>query len=155
MKTLDWRDLAPEPDIHECDCSHCDMGGDLEPIKWPTLVVARDGDAVYVTDRYLLVEAAVAPVPDGYEGPVFDKGTDAASLVACLDAVTDEPATGLSFQWSTLKAVETMGWRLRHIAGSDKRVAVVADGRPIGVTIAQTERDGLWGPSARPYVEAS
>ena len=147
---LDWRDLAPAPERHECDCRFCDMGGDDEPIKWPMLVIA-DGDGVeYVSDRFMMIRADLAPVPDGYEGDVMGREPEgrakASGLVASLAGVSNERPTGEHFRWSTLKALELTGWDLRVLRGTDKRVAIVdRDGLPIGVTIvASRVIDDYW-----------
>lgn len=138
--TLDWRDLAPEPEWHECDCRFCDLGGDQEPVQWPLLVRAevREGEFVgeYVTDRFLMVRADLAPIPNEYEATT-PQVANATKLLCSLAAVTDEPPHGSQhFRWSTLKALALTGWDLRVIQNSDKRVAVVdGGGVPIGVTI--------------------
>lgn len=155
---LDWRDLAPEPAWHECDCRFCELDGDQEPIQWPLLVRAevRDGEYVgeYVTDRFLMVRADLAPIPDEYEATT-PQVANATNLLCSLAAVTDEPPHGSQhFRWSTLKALALTGWDLRLIEGSDKRVAVVdAEGNPIGVTIAATRTcDDERSPDfTRPY----
>jgi hypothetical protein len=152
---LDWRDLAPEPEWHECDCRFCDMGGDQEPIEWPLLIVA-DGDGVnYVTDRFMMIRADLAPIPEGYKGVVLPDRPNASDLLASLAGISTEPPVGRHFRWSTLKALELTGWDLRLLQGSDKRVAVVdREGLPIGVAIASShECDDVRAKGfTRPYV---
>lgn len=153
---LDWRDLAPEPEWHECDCRFCDMSGDQEPIRWPLLVTAQADGVEYVTDRYLLVPADRAPVPADYES-VIQGIANASELVEALADTSDlKPTANQHFRQSTLKALALTGWDLRLIAGSDKRVAVIdEDGTPIGITIAATHTcdDESSADFTRPYVE--
>lgn len=152
---LDWRDLAPEPEWHECDCRYCDMGGDQEPTEWPLLLIA-DGDGVdYVTDRFMMIRADLAPVPDNYEGVVVASRPNCSDLLASLAGISTERPVGQHFRWSTLKALELTGWDLRLLHGSDKRVAVVdREGLPIGVTaVSSHECNDVWDKDfTRPYV---
>lgn len=153
---LDWRDLAPEPEWHECDCRFCDMGGDQEPIRWPLLVTAQAGGVEYVTDRYLMVRADRAPVPADYES-LIPTPANATDLVDSLADVSDfRPAPDQHFRQSTLKALSLTGWDLRLIRGSEKRVAVVdEEGDPIGVTITATHvcEDESSADLTRPYAD--
>lgn len=121
------------------------MGGGQEPPEWPSLVVA-DGDGLdYVTDRFLMIRADLAPVPDDYEGVVIPGRPNASDLLASLAGISTERPVGRHFHWSTLKALELTGWDLRVLHGSDKRVAVVdRTGLPIGVAIATAERGDGW-----------
>ena len=151
---LDWRELAPEPEWHSCECRFCDMDGEREPQEWPLLVVA-DGDGVdYVTDRYLMVRADHAPIPEGYEGVVAPERPNASDLLSSLIGISTERPVGQHFRWSTLKALDLTGWDLRVLRGSDRRVAVVdREGLPIGVTIAsKREHADEWDKEfTRPY----
>lgn len=130
---LDWRELAPPQGIHCCDCDRCDDVGELEPILWPLLVTMTVDGVDYVTDRYVMIRADLAPVPDGYEGPVL--GPTAPPTRAFIAAtVTDQTADGLTFPASTLAAIRAGGWRLRlltpYVSVSRKpspAVAIVTD----------------------------
>lgn len=154
---FDWRDIAPPPEIHSCECRHCDMGGELEETEWPMLVTFAVAGTEYVTDRYLAARADLAPVPEGYEGPVHAATTPAKFLTT---PATDEPANGMHFRWHTIKAIESTGWRLRILAHPDGatehtrlQVGVVdANGELIGCAIAAKQGDDdEWG--TREYVE--
>lgn len=153
---LDWRDLAPEPEWHECDCRFCDLGGDQEPIQWPLLVTAQAEGVEYVTDRYLMVRADRAPVPTGYEA-IVPTSANATDLVSSLADVSDfRPAPDQHFRQSTLKALALTGWDLRLIKSSEKRVAVVDEQAvPIGVTIIATHtcEDERSVDFTRPYAD--
>lgn len=112
---LDWRELAPPQDAHWCDCEHCDLKGALEPIEW-LLLVPMDVDGVdYVTDRFMMVRADLAPIPNDYEGHVHPPSVPPAR--GFIDAaVTTTPADGLLFPRHVLKGVRLGGWRLRLLA---------------------------------------
>lgn len=157
---LDWRELASPPEQHVCDCGYCEMVGEPEPVQWPTLVPVP-GEPEYVTDRYLAIHADLAPVPEGYEGPVLSGGPKIPD--SWHGEVLDQPPLGLHFRWQTMLAVERMGWRLRLLANEtrawNERVTLVAvvsaDGQHIGWTAAQKPADDAWGlgNTTREYVE--
>ena len=142
MSILDWRELAPAPVPHNCNCENCDLVGEDEPIDWPVLVtVGKD----YVTDRYMMIRAELAPVPDGYEGPAMEGPPDVAHR--WTEPVSDKPADIALFRQQTALAMALTGWRLMlldHPAkatdAARRRVGIVtADGEHIGWAIALTE----------------
>lgn len=152
---LDWRALAPKPERHDCDCRFCDMAGYPEPTEWPLLVIADRDGVDYVTDRYMMIRADLAPVPADYEGGVLHDRPNVSNLLASLAGVSSERPVGQHFRWSTLKALGLTGWDLRVLTGVARHVAVVdRAGLPIGVAIASSrECDDAWDKdSTRPYV---
>ena len=110
---LDWRNLADVPQVHECDCRYCEMGGDDEPVNWPDLVTAKRGDTAYVSDRFMMVRADRAPIPEGYEGLVISQCVDLGSGWA--EPVTSRPADDLFFRRSIRVAMNLTNWHLVHL----------------------------------------
>lgn len=144
---LDWRELAEAPEPHFCDCSYCEMEGELEEIDWPTLVTTKRGDVEYVTDRYMMVRAERAPVPDDYEGSALPGPVDLGDRWQELP--TDRPADDLTFRRSIRLALSLTKWRLVHLDHAAdasvitrKRVGVLDErGEHIGWAIASKEVD--------------
>lgn len=144
MSTFDWRTLAPPQDTHDCDCEFCDRGGELHPVEWPVLVPMLIGGVEYVTDRFMVLRADLAPIPDGYVGPVLDLGERAPSGFL-LAPPTDIPATDLTFRPEYVAAVETVGARLVLLdhgldaSSMTKRAAgiVTASGELVGWAMAR------------------
>lgn len=161
-EVLDWRALAPDPDPHACGCDLCPHDGGLEPQYWWPLTTTSVEYVPAVTDGYLLVQAALAPVPEGYEGEVRE-GPHRMRTAYLKTPATAQPATGLHFRWPTMKAIELTGWRLRlldHPADATKHtrrmVAVVnAEGSVIGWAISSdpVEEDAFTLVATREYVE--
>lgn len=153
MTTFDWRTLASEPAIHDCDCGYCDMGGEPEEKEWPALVKVTVNGADYVTDRMLALRADIAPVPDGYEGAVIKGPRDTD-----WETTFGESAEGLVFRASVLQVIESQGWRLRllvtggEVQGGRKVAVVDADDAHIGWAVSCRENDDYYSESfARRY----
>lgn len=153
-ETFDWRTLAPEPTSHSCDCEYCDHNGELDPILWPALRTYSHSDVDYVTDGYLALRADLAPVPDGYEGPLLPAGPLTNDW---MDAwVTASPATGAVLRQSTLGAIEQLGGRLRCTTWPPKKtgsqvLAITVEGRHVGWAISAPAHQDA--PGFREYQE--
>lgn len=101
-----WSELAPAPEIHSCDCDYCEVNGELDPIKWPTLVRITINGVEYVSDRHFAIRADLAPIPDDYPGPALTGPTIAPDNgVFSGAAVTSEPPNGVPVLWSTMNAL--------------------------------------------------
>lgn len=152
MSALDWRELAPAPEIHDCDCNYCDSNGLLEEIKWPSLVTCTVEGVPFVTDRYLMVRADLAPVPDGYEGVVTPMQNDLDETFLGPAPLTRQ-AYGVHFRWSVMKAIDLMGWQLRYLDYPDDakrplKFAVFAQDNATQIGVAMSARepvDSDWG----------
>lgn len=144
---LDWRELAPPPEIHSCDCDFCEENGEWQPINRPSLIRCTVDGAAYISDRFMMLKAYAAPIPVDYEGatlggPDFDRDDYRAA------SVLDQPAEGMAFRWHVVKAVEMTGWRLRLLAHPEDAtdhaklaVGVVnAEGEHIGWAMSVKER---------------
>lgn len=149
---LDWAITVPPPEIHACDCGYCEMNGDLEDPVWPMLAKAEQDGTEYVTDRYLMVRADLAPVPDTYPGKVGQTIKITTPMVP--NEATDAPANGMRFREPTIEAIKECGWRLRLIDGMEKRVAVIdRSGSVIGVAISTPQGDNTYWHNAVEYDE--
>lgn len=148
MSTFDWRTIAPPQDTHDCDCEFCDQQGELLPVAWPVLVRMVINDVEYITDRYTAIRADLAPIPDGYLGPVM--GPEAREPSGFIVAPpTDTPADSLTFRTATARGVEAIGARLvlleHHPDASamTKRAAGIVDasGELVGWAMALSDGD--------------
>lgn len=112
LGVLDWRELAPPQQTHECDCSYCQEKGELEPVQWPLLVTFDLDGVSYVSDGLMAIRADLAPVPDGYEGTVRAV-KNAPPGPAKGAAPLRTQAYGVHFRWHVMKAIDATGWQLR------------------------------------------
>lgn len=159
---LDWRALAPDPEPHACGCDLCPHDGALEPIAWPQLTRTTIEHVPAITERFMVVMAARAPIPDGYEGEVLD-GPPIMRAAFLRAPVTDQPATGMYFRWQIIKAMDLTGWRLRLLDGTGlsehhRRVVSIVDagGVRVGWAMSSSEPVGYGVRalgSAMEYVE--
>lgn len=148
---LDWRELAPPPEMHSCDCAYCEEVGEWQPVAWPSLIPCAVDGVTHVTDRFLMIKAEEAPIPDGYEGPIL-KGPDLALDEWRASPVTDQPAEGIPFRWQVIKATEMTGWRLRLLDHPDD--ASDHTKRAVGVVTATGDHIG-WAMSTKDRVDDS
>ncbi|NGZ99419.1 hypothetical protein G5V59_00340 [Nocardioides sp. W3-2-3] len=103
-KVLDWRALVDEPEIHDCGCERCPDNGRPDAVEWFPLVRTTVDLTPRVSDRWLLINARHAPIPDQYEGEIYDCAPLHPPYLRL--PVLDAPATGHRFEPRTLKALE-------------------------------------------------
>lgn len=143
-QTLDWRDIAPEPELHSCDCEHCHLTGEPEDVD-PAFLLVMDVDGEqYVTDRFMAIKIDRAPLPEHYGGPMLPP-IEKRRVGFMADEVSGTPANRHRFRDSITKALLLTGWTVWELDtpptadDRDRRAVAIMDAEDnhIGWAIAR------------------